>query len=172
LISGTAFVGAAVAGMIVFLGGEDVNTGFIAGTIGFAAGWGLGAGIARKSWLAMIIGVLVGQLAGLVGGQVMVMVGIFVGDCRFGGFFWTVFPGAAISLLPLAAVMELVDRHLARRAEAAGAAGADSVPPSPPEAAGAPGTALDAPSDVASGTSPEENNSAEDDDSPTPGGEA
>ncbi len=153
LISVASFAGAAVAGMIVFIGGENAETGMVAGVIGFAAGWGLGAGIVRKSWLAMLVGVLVGQIAGLAGGQVMT--GIVKDSQHYGNtfieFFRMVFPAAAISLLPLAAAMEFVDYYLARKAKTAGA---DSV--SSPETAGAPGTD-EAPSDVAPEASPEEN---------------
>ncbi len=163
VISAASFAGAAVAGMIVFISGENIDTGFIAGTIGFAAGWGLGAGIARKSWLAMLVGVLVGQVAGLAGGQVMLMIVKYPyqHSNTFIGFFQTVFPGAVISLLPLATAMVILDRHLARQTKTANV---ESVPP--------PSATPDSPSAVAPEASPEENNSAEDDGGPTPGGEA
>ncbi len=138
LVAAVALVGAAVAGIIAALRGESRELGFVAGTIGFGAGYGLGLGIARKSWLAMVAGVLIGQVAGLAAIRATFVVQSLTGGSfdddpdGIASFFLVV----AITIFPIAVAMECVDYYLARQAETEGA---DSGPP--PEAAGALGTA-------------------------------
>jgi hypothetical protein len=131
VIAGTVCAGAAVAGIIVFLNQEDERIGMVAGAIGCGAGYGLGAGIARKAWLAMIVGLLVGQLAGLGGGEAFVA---FTGGRATGSFFWACLVCLGPILLPVTVALELVDVYLRRQGAGAPPApvggGAVPLPPS------------------------------------------
>ncbi len=128
IIAGTAFAGAVTAGSIATLAGEEGEACIVAGALGAGAGYGLGAGIVRKAWLAMIVGLLVGQIGGLIGGQVFVLELLEEASAWKSPFFC-----AVIILLSVAIAMELVDIYLKRRnageAEDRGAGAPSGDPP-------------------------------------------
>jgi len=144
VIAGTCYLGAVAAGIIVVLGpSENPMTVIQAWVIGCAAGYGLGAGIARRAWIAMIVGLLVGQLGGLAGSQA----GFYLWDPLPYGYrrgFGVALVGAATILLVVSVAMELVDLYLKRKdAEApAPAPGSDvSERSDGPDSGGAAGAA-------------------------------